>query len=394
MNLICRVKSILEPAVTVGRSPLHMLTLVASASLLIGAGSTTCSMAMSAVPIIQEHDEPETHVVKIRKHHSDSDDEIKVVVVRDGDSITKELVKKLKSDHMGQLYELAAETDANVEVAVEVIQEGDKGHQGMLKKLKSDLKSQLHEIILDADDNNVFVLQDNDEGDVKMDLHRHVADLLHGQKLGKHNHQALAEKLRQLADRLEAKNHEPHAVHKTDGKIEIHQSGEHKFHIKKRGKNENANHQKFEFTTDGGKHIVIGKPSQEETIVVELNLASGEKLHSHDGDQMRIILNGEGHGSAHNVVEGIHFDGDHSPSDLSQKITGRIKKHLPDHKLVIEEFHLDGGLKTHEHKLHASSGTTSDEGLDASIRDLKNELKELREELKELRSDRKRNKRK
>jgi hypothetical protein len=93
-------------------------------------------------------------------------------------------------------------------------------------------------------------------------------------------------------------------------------------------------------------------------MVIDLKQDGGGKLHSLDGDQKKIVWHAKEHDAVHNVV--------------------------------VERLHLDEDHNTRVHESHASEGKTSDEGLDASIRDLKNELKELRMELKELRSDRKR----
>lgn len=304
MNLLCRAKMFLEAARNDAPTPLRALTLVTSIGLLIGYGSFA-NCAAPAAALLQDDDHQKDHNARRHEIHSHSDGNIEVVVVRDDDQEAK--------DDEGlhrHLLELLHDEKS-----------GKVNHQALIEMLKANHKIHLHRLHSEqGGDHEVVVIKaDAEEGDDDVELHSHLVERLHGKISGKVNHQELAEKLRQIADRLEAHDENAHPKHEVRRKIEI-----------------------------------LRKTDEPQQLIIELKAENDEKAHSHDGDHAKMILHLKEDDAGHNVfVEEIQGDREHEP---------------------------------HANKLF---GTTSDEGLDQAIRELKIELQQLRQKLNQLRSERK-----
>ena len=438
MNLLRRAKMTLGPVSGCAQSPFRTLTMVASMGLLVGYGSIAqCAIFAPAVIATQDHDHAKQHDVLLQEIHSDHDENVKVIVLQDGDSDHKDLIKKLHADHNVQLHKLHSGEDGNVEIVV--LQDGEEGHAGLLKKLGANHKIQVHRRHSDKDGNvEVFVTKGGEQDlDVNVELHGHLAEMLHGKVSGNVDHKELARKLRAIADQLDGKGDAVHAKHKHHN-IEIHHGGGHEIHIDKGAIVEKLRHRIVELHADSGNRIVHNKTGEPRHMIIDLKKDGKGNVHVHEGDHKKMVLHAKKHDAHHNVVvDKIHVDGDHEihveigsngekPNHeifefktdsgkhivlgksgdprqmiIELKTDGKgdvhvldgdhknmilhAKKHGAHHDVIVDKIHGASDHKPHAHKSQVGNGKTSGEK-DRSMDAMRDELKQLRRELNQLRS--------
>ena len=131
---------------------------------------------------------------------------------------------------------------------------------------------------------------------------------------------------------MDGLGHESHSAHQDHEKIE------HSIKINKLGKLGKLAPQNIEFQTDEGKHIVIGEPGQNGTMVIEFKHEGGPDVHAH-GNQKKIVWKAKEHNAdGHAKVEMLHVDGKQDSGNVEKKIRTRIKKQLPERKIVLERI--------------------------------------------------------
>ena len=406
MSLLRRVKTIL------GNGTFGTLNRGAAAVLLIGAGSFAIGSQVASAAALQDHGKNHEQ----RHEHQSSDDEnVKVVVIQEGQAGSSEMIRKIQSDHNIQVRRLPSdsndmdvvlvqegnddpdvakkirvhldhkklEADGNVEVVV--LQEVDSDHPKILKRHDGGKHMQLFKLD-PAQNEKIEVIQiQEDDPDLKAKLKGHVVDLLHGRHSGKSDHHELARQLRAIADKLDGKHSDGHGQHKVLLDLDIHDHEKHGQHDKPRVIEEKKRARKIELKKESGTHLNLKRADGPFRWVIEAEGKAKRKSGS-DDDQARVIVQGK-HAvdSKHNViVEKIEKN---SARDAGKgHVVVRAKKLDPDHNVVIEEMLVGQDEHSASGNLFFGHGKTSDEGHDKSLTELKNELEDLRRELDQLQS--------
>lgn len=354
----------------------RVLTPIVCTGLLLGYGSLAMTPASAAT--IQEDHNVEVHD---HKHGSDAEAKIEVILTQDDKSSDQNLMNKVIKVQGINIHNHGSDTAENVKFVV--LGEDGTEQEGLLQKLTG------HKVLLrnlnagSVDGKNIFVVKsDGDqEGEVEVELHRHIAKIVQGKVSGNFDNKAMAKQLRQIADQLEAQDNRPLSAHNIHRDTETQSGASHKFRIEKRNLNKKVV-DGFKLQSVPGKHVVIGKPGESKKMVIELKSANGES-HGHS-KQKKVIVLGKGQNV---VVEGIHVDGDHDPSELARKIMKQVEGQGTKLNIEVENV-LQKALQQVELST-ADIGKTSEQGNRQTLDELKQELDGLRRELDQLRADRK-----
>ena len=423
MNLTQIVARIFQPEIYARRSSSGTWTLFTSVGLLVVFGTVANATPLAALHqdrdeakievILQEigaksNDEIEAVIVEeialddqnplkkielkqLKQAVANEDGDIELVVIAGGDS--NEHTEVLKR-HKGQLRKLLS--DDNVKVEVIVTDEAEADGPKLLKKLRSShdaLNSKLH---LGSGDHNVFVVRSDSDDDTVLHQHKHLVEILHNQESGKNDLRSLANKLRQLADQLEAMHGTEYSANKSHKRIKVAPKGKNKFHFEKKSGKSKPDQKVMQWKTSAGEKVIVGQPGQAKTMIVEVK-PDDDRQHSHSvgKSQKKIVLRGDAHEAHGNLfVEKIELDSkDQDPVDVARKIIGQIKKKSTSpnavQNIVVEALAADSDKKIDLKKGKSFKWKSSPKEMDSSIQDLRKELKELRRQIKELQADRK-----
>lgn len=354
----------------------RVLTPIVCAGMLIGCGSLASAPASAATM-------QEDQVVEIHQHDDDSKlvENIEVVVLQDDQDASPMVRGKLKKPHVIKMIQDDSDTGENVKFIV--LGEDGSGKEGLLKKATGH-KVLLRNLNAGSDqDQNVFVVKGDgeQEAEIEVELHRHVAKLVQGKALGNFDNKALAKQLRQIADQLEAQGKKPVSAHNIHRDIEVHSSADRKFLIEKRNLNKRVV-EGFKLQSVPGKHVVIGKPGESKKMVIEVQSVTG-KPHDH-GDQKKVIVLGK---NQNMLVEGIHVDGDHDPSELARIILDKVEAKSPKLKIEVENILQEARKQVKNAPVVV--GKLLKQRNRQTLDELKQELDGLRRELDQLQSQRK-----
>ena len=389
--------------------------MVASVGLLIGYGSVANSAVTVPVATVMQEDDDHDHDHEAHEHenHSHSDGNVEVIVVQEGDVSSQNAAKKILAKHNIKLHELLS-GDGNHEIVV-IDSDGKGGdvskdlHKHMVQilhgkksgnvirkelvnKLSAKHNVHLHELLSKQGGDHEIVVIKNDDDESEVDannLHKHLIEIVQSQESGDVDRHSIANKLRQLADQLDATNSAKQTGKKFRKKIEIRGNGGHGIHIEKRALNKSSNQKVIEFTTESGKHLVIDKVGEPQNVVIELK--TDGNIHAHGGEHSKKIIRANGqvivldtdHDSDHNVVvDEIRLDG--TVDLLSARKKG--KKLESKANVFVKKIRGDREHQNHAKELHFGHGATSDEAMEDSLDDFRKELQRLRKDLKELKS--------